>query len=1011
MRTRLILALSLLIALNGIAFAQTHTNLDALQDLKLRVQQQEAQWRGPVFQQKKAMQTGPMGALNQNRDIELVGIDSNGHMWFYETQNLISAQSISADHCWPSGDSDHDMTGGGAHLGEVAVWDAGSIRLTHVEFGDRIWIMDNSTTHYHATHVGGTIGASGLDNNAKGMSYELDYLFSYDWSSAESEMIEAVETYSLHVSNHSYGYISGWRYQHGDGWYWYGNVDVSETEDYGFGYYDNRAEYWDEICYDAPYYVICKSAGNDRGDGPNPGTGHYVQIDGDWTWSTDTREIDGGSDGYDCISYNGTSKNILTVGAVQDVNGGYNGPNSVSMSSFSGWGPTDDGRIKPDIVANGTGLYSTASDHDNAYTSMSGTSMSSPSAAGAVNLLLQYYKDTHVGQAPRAATLKGLIIHTADECGSYDGPDYRFGWGLINVEHAADVILEDSETGYNIQERELEDGDSWSIVYESDGESPITLTMCWTDVPGESTTPIVNDTTRKLVNDLDIRIEHISSGTEYEPWILDPEDPNDAATTGDNFRDNMEKIFIEDPAAGDYEITVSHKGTLDQAPQAYSLIVSGLEWTSDPRIPPTNLVAETDYATGEVTLTWDMDELNDFQEYRIYRDLEQIATSTEETYTDVLEEYGEYRYQVTSYWDEGESIPSNSVSVNWATPVAPSYVHANWSEDNLGEITLSWLHMDTEETAYDDNSAEDMASFPTTTPAGAMFAVRFTASGNGPLAEIGAMLGADADNGFGPVKMLLIGPGDNDGRGGDTLFISEEFTPEEAGWYWENIVDEGVTVEEGEDYWVGVSWSQPGWTALARDTSSPVSGRGVIVGGGVWMPLPHLWNGNLMIRSRMGQQHVVGENGLTDYLVTRNGDIVGEVTETELVDLLPEAGVYTYLVTARYEQGQETGMPFTIDWDGVDVDEASLADRFSIGDAYPNPFNAEVSVPVTLTRTQQVTMTVYDVLGREVQTVTRSLQAGMHRLTWRGDAAAAGVYFLAIQAGGETSVRKVILMK
>jgi hypothetical protein len=79
---------------------------------------------------------------------------------------------------------------------------------------------------------------------------------------------------------------------------------------------------------------------------------------GSWQWTSQARGADGGASGYDCISQQGCAKNILTVGAVNDIVGGYSSPGDVVMSSFSSWGPTDDGRIKPDICANGVGLYS-----------------------------------------------------------------------------------------------------------------------------------------------------------------------------------------------------------------------------------------------------------------------------------------------------------------------------------------------------------------------------------------------------------------------------------------------------------------------------------------------------------------------------------------------------------------------------------------------------------------------------------------------------------------------------
>ena len=111
------------------------------------------------------------------------------------------------------------------------------------------------------------------------------------------------------------------------------------------------------------------------------------------------------------------------------------------MSSFSGWGPTDDGRIKPDICANGVGLYSSYSGSDTQYASISGTSMATPNLSGSLLLLQQHYQNLFgTGSFMRSATLKGLVIHTADEAGSNPGPDYKFGWGLANMATAAQAI-------------------------------------------------------------------------------------------------------------------------------------------------------------------------------------------------------------------------------------------------------------------------------------------------------------------------------------------------------------------------------------------------------------------------------------------------------------------------------------------------------------------------------------------------------------------------------------------
>ncbi len=95
---------------------------------------------------------------------------------------------------------------------------------------------------------------------------------------------------------------------------------------------------------------------------------------------------------------------------------------------------------KPDIVADGVNLLSSIATSNTAYATFSGTSMSSPSVAGSLLLLQEYYSQLHGGAFMRSATLKGLVIHTADEAGPGPGPDYQFGFGLVNMQKAAAVI-------------------------------------------------------------------------------------------------------------------------------------------------------------------------------------------------------------------------------------------------------------------------------------------------------------------------------------------------------------------------------------------------------------------------------------------------------------------------------------------------------------------------------------------------------------------------------------------
>ncbi len=532
--------------------------------------------RPALFLQLNTATDGPQGLLNRDPAVQLVRIDQRGFPRFYTFENLNAARTISTDDVWPGGSAGLSLTGANA-AGELGIWDGGGVLLTHQEFGGRVVQMDfPSATSYHATHVAGTMVASGVNADAQGMSPYAS-LRAYDWTDDDPEMAMAAAGGML-ASNHSYGYVHGW-YQQGVepyAFYWYGDVSIDANEDPNFGLYSSYAADWDQIAHDAPHYLIVKSAGNDRNDtGPaDPTDGHYYW-DGAWLFSTDYRAPDGGLDGYDSISTVATAKNILTVGAVFDIPGGWSAPADVVMSSFSNWGPTDDGRIKPDLVANGIALTSSSDSGDSDYLSLSGTSMSSPSATGSINLLAQYFKSLNGGTPARAATLKGLLLHTCDEAGSSDGPDYSNGWGLMNTRAAADVLTLDGSGEDCVQERTLADGQTQTLDLYTDGTGPVTVTISWTDLPGAPSPYSLDPVDLKLVNDLDLRLERLSDSAVFMPWVLDPANPSAAATTGDNFRDNVEQVEIAAPTAGMYRLSIGHKGTLSDD-QDYSLFYSGL---------------------------------------------------------------------------------------------------------------------------------------------------------------------------------------------------------------------------------------------------------------------------------------------------------------------------------------------------------------------------------------------------------------------------------------------------
>jgi hypothetical protein len=501
------------------------------------------------------------------------------------TNNFNAARTVSSNLVWQSGLMGFDLSGAGQILG---LWEAGGYPLNnHQELTGRMVQMDaGSSVSQHATHVAGTMIASGVNNTAIGMSNggTINY---YNSSNDLSEVATAAAN-GLKVTNHSYGSIRGWRFDYfNDGrWAWFGDPAISEVEDWQFGFYSGSSAAWDNMLYNAPNILIVKSAGNDRNDtGPAPGGEHWALISGSWQLSNTIRNKDGGVDGFDCINDpRGIAKNTFTIGAVNDIPNGYSQPSDVTMSAFSNWGPLDDGRIKPDVVANGVGLFSSSNQSSTSYASLSGTSMSSPNASGSVGLILEYQQSINPGVTLKASTIKSLIIHTADEAGAAPGPDYSFGWGLMNTFNAVRLMRLNNDLGSAelIKELSLNNGTQYSYQVQSNGTEPLRATIVWTDPAGTPPPASLNPPNIMLVNDLDIRIT--GPGGTYLPWILDKNNPSNPATNGDNIRDNVEQVLIENPAAGSYTVQVSHKGTLSGASQAFSLVVSGIGMTSPDQV-------------------------------------------------------------------------------------------------------------------------------------------------------------------------------------------------------------------------------------------------------------------------------------------------------------------------------------------------------------------------------------------------------------------------------------------
>ena len=563
--------------------AQLTTNTEILRRAGIIAQQQEADASQKLLLLATQKQWPLVMTIKNGRKIYLSGIDSKGYPLYKGTNdNIISAATIHTNLLWPGGSTGLNLSGSSAGLkGRIGIWDEAQPLHTHQELTGRIFKGDNnSSVSDHSTHVAGTMIAAGVNPVAKGMSFGAQQLLAYDFTNDISEMFSVSST--LLISNHSYGSIAGWNYNTNttpNRWEFWGNA--GDTADYKFGYYDQESQMWDSISYNAPDYLIVKSAGNNR-DVNGPAVGQPY-----WRYNSSGIMVSAGNrpagissnNGYDIIPTYGCAKDILTIGAVNPIPGGYTKPADVVMSDFSSWGPTDDGRIKPDLVTDGVNVLSCISTTNDAYAVFSGTSMSSPAAAGSSFLLQDYYARLHAGSFMRSATLKGILIHTADEAGIAPGPDYQFGWGLVNMQKAASVITSDTMAAnpdQKIFQNNLISGSSFTLPIVASGKGPLVATISWTDPPGTvDLVNILNNPAKKLINDLDLRVT--SGTTTYMPWTLDRLHPWNAASTGDDTLNNVEKIVINNPVPGtSYTIKVTHKATLSRGQQAYTLLVSGM---------------------------------------------------------------------------------------------------------------------------------------------------------------------------------------------------------------------------------------------------------------------------------------------------------------------------------------------------------------------------------------------------------------------------------------------------
>lgn len=499
-------------------------------------------------------------------------IDERGKPIYINTKsNIASGQLIKANSLYGGGSIGANITGTSMVAG---VWDGGQVRATHELLTGQATMqpgqpLNTTGGNNHMTHVTGTMVGKDIGNTARGLAYNATARC-YDWTNDATEMADFAAGGFL-ISNHSYGLGNG----------------VAQAA-WTFGAYDGTAREWDALLKTTPNYLPFVAGGNEQQANGSGKTGPLQ--------------------GYDVITGSSSSKNVVTVGAVNADR---------SMSNYSNYGPTDDGRIKPDICARGTGINSAQYTSDTAYSGdgedSSGTSYAAPAAAAGALLLQQYYFSLN-NSYMSASMLKALLLHAADDEGTA-GPDAIFGWGIVNIERAAQIIKDAKMTGRarmhtfttnpaNNATDELQitgTGTTSLTPGIAGGAAGLKASICWTDDEGPEQTGAngVDPTGTRLVYNFDMELSRQMPLAQARPYRqLTMANPTAALTLGDdwwqNNADNYRETFIaadQNAAAGEsYTLKLRKSAASPAAARSVSVVITGLAPSSAYTNPNPNAI-------------------------------------------------------------------------------------------------------------------------------------------------------------------------------------------------------------------------------------------------------------------------------------------------------------------------------------------------------------------------------------------------------------------------------------
>lgn len=370
--------------------------------------------------------------------------------------------------------------------------------LSHVDFSGRIINRAAIPGGFHGVHVIGIAGGAGIVEEKYAGYAPKATIVSQAVSNILAYAPAYVQDYDMVITNNSYGNV----------------VDDCAS----FGVYDLYSRVMDQQAFQMSSLQHVFAAGNSGTFNCGPYLSGFSNVLG----------------GYQ------TAKNVISVGNTNEV---------AVLRVSSSRGPVRDGRIKPEIVAQGTSVISTYP--GNLYISNSGTSMASPAVAGGLALLYQRYRQLHNGANPKNGLMKALLCNGATDLGN-PGPDYSFGFGWMNLLRSVKMLENNNYYASSVNANAI---NTHSIVFPPGSSiAQLKVMLYWND----SAAAVL--ASHALVNDLDLQVTDPSSAVHY-PQLLDtiPANVNNTAVTGADHVNNIEQVVINNPGAGTY--TFSVKGT------------------------------------------------------------------------------------------------------------------------------------------------------------------------------------------------------------------------------------------------------------------------------------------------------------------------------------------------------------------------------------------------------------------------------------------------------------------